>query len=114
MFIKPYLAAITEEIDGVKRNELIHEMSEIRLRDIMQRRDAHDHFYYQKEVRGWAANELDRREKNSAVARTQADFEFRQEVINSMLDAGISEQVALKLTSNPENLFQQAKLYGVI
>lgn len=53
-------------------------------------------------------------ETASAVARMNADIEFRMEVVFAMTDTGIAKHVALNRTSTQATLMACAREFGVI
>jgi hypothetical protein len=113
--LKPiYLAVIQEDVDGAINKEFFHEMSESRLRDLINRRLPDGSINYSKDVRDLASLEIERREYNSMISRVSADNEFREEVISLIVKAGISRHVAESITSDQSKLMVQAKKYGVI
>jgi hypothetical protein len=58
--------------------------------------------------------EEDERNRQAALAKQNADFEFREEVIDAMEEAGISRRVAANMTATEATLMQNARKYGVI
>jgi hypothetical protein len=52
--------------------------------------------------------------RQEALNRQNADLEFREEVIDAMVDAGISRRVAANMTANEKTLMDNARKYGVI
>ena len=115
MKLKPvYLSVIQEEIDGTVKKEFFHEMSESRLHELINRRTPDGAIYYSKDVRDLALREVDRRQHNSLVTRVSGEIGFREEVVNAMVNAGISRHVAENMTTEESKLMEQAKKYGVI
>ncbi len=116
MKLKPiYICVIQETVNGKpKKSELIHEMSDLRLQDLIGRRVPSGELYYRRNIRALALNEVDRRQHNSVVTRASAEVEFREEVIAAMLNAGISRRVAESMTIEESNLLNQANKYGVL
>ena len=115
MQLKPiYLCVLQEEIDGNTSKEFLHEMSDSRLRDLTTRRTVDGSIYYSKDVRETARMEIDRRNHNALITRAYAEIEFRADVVNAMVNAGMSKVVAEKLTNDVTTLMDQAKKFGVI
>ena len=58
--------------------------------------------------------EQNERNRQAALAKQNADVEFREEVIDAMEEAGISRRVAANMTATEVTMMQNARKYGVI
>jgi hypothetical protein len=107
-----YIVAISWYLDGVRHDELFHEMSDDRLRVILKNQDPN--IFFNQSTRKLAQNEIERREALSVKSRLKYEREFRQEVIDAMVLSGMTDEVAKKMTSDEKLLMEMAKKYAVI
>lgn len=94
--------------------EFFCEMSDSRLLELINRRSTVHGFYYDDVDRNHAIQEVEQRKKNEWKTRNLAEIEFRQEVVDAIVNSGFTKRVAENMTIEASNLMQQAKKYGVI